>query len=425
MVVTHKYKETRAQIIQLEYSYGMLEGGHVFGKLTTEEPEPVIAFAMCSDSEAAQLSTTATKDICANTCTVLSKTVNGEVAIDFVVKKYDVYYFLLFNCLNDEKLDPYIASIELTMLNPDGEHLPCGYMPYPTMFTILFFFWIATAVLWMYSWISRWRKHVLLHDVMSLFPILKFLWCAINVYYWTWYSNNGTSVSTAVDLLYRLGLTSYQACFYSVLVLLGSGWKLLHNSIRRDLPWLIALLVGVIVAVCAQLAGDGSVLQVTVRLGFVIFRVVVVVYVFVTVNRNLRDVEMRVVDMQDPPPGSQIYIDQEQQRMLMSFKAVLVLWLVANMMIYFVLLIFINDWVWVVELQYECLDLLVFICIAIIYRARDISVFWGAPILAGPGAGAGAAAAAVADGPPGGWAQNENLQRRVQMLLASGDNAHR
>ncbi|KAH3765214.1 hypothetical protein Pelo_2905 [Pelomyxa schiedti] len=406
----------------LESSYGLMEGATFKADMAAKYDSgdaATISVLLCTHSETETVLQYAnnvhdideSSHLCQTcSCNVTSLSENGKIDIDAVLYKYDLYYLLVLNCNASQE---YNLNATWTLLNPNGEQLPCGYMPFPDMYIILSIVWLASVSIWTLSLLQGWlRKAIKLHIVISLYGVSKFTWAGFNIFYWKSISNDGY-ISDLNDMLYLVVQTFFQSSFFLMLLLLGTGWCIIYGSIMKDLPWVIGLMIGFIFCMFTQSFVSQNIISIVVRLGFVVFRVFIVMYVFITVNRNIRELNERVIETPNPPPGTQIYIDQERKRILLSLKVFIVVWLVLSMVIYFVLLLFVHDWMWVVQLLSESVDFMMFILVGITYRVREVPIFWGCPVI-------DAADPAGVEYPAHSTSifQNESLARRVQALLS-------
>lgn len=141
----------------------------------------------------------------------------------------------------------------------------------------------------------------------------------------------------------------------------------------------ITILLGVAQGLDSGSLKSDSLTQLTIWLAHVLLRITAVLHSFVLVNRNIQDLDAHaLIDglgvAADIPADSPIVVFTERRNILMSYKQLVVGWLVADLAIYFALLVFVKDWVWVPDMLYECTVLIFFLCLSVVLRVRPTPV---------------------------------------------------
>lgn len=109
-------------------------------------------------------------------------------------------------------------------MNPNNQHLPRGKAPLPWVYIALSVIWFLLLLLWTLNWL-RWRRlgGLKLHRLISLIPLLKFLWVLYSFLYWQRWSTSG-SVSFGILSYYYAGEAIFNLAFFSMLLLASKGW---------------------------------------------------------------------------------------------------------------------------------------------------------------------------------------------------------
>eukprot|EP00727_Mastigamoeba_balamuthi_P004030 m51a1_g13624 hypothetical protein (468) ;mRNA; r:58-1854 len=331
----------------------------------------------------------------------------------YEINEYGLYYVVVINCPNNtnDRMVPFNYNGTFVVMNPRGEHLPAGWMPRPGMHVILTAMWTCTLAWWLWCWLPLVRTASRLHATYAVFPLLKVVACLAAARYWRWLSENGSVPASAdVRLPMWAAQTAAEAYFFLVMMLTGCGWCVLRGALAPVSAYIAMLTMCVASTNVVHLLQWNNLSQLMAWLSYVVTRVIVVVFVFVVVNKNIAEVHDRegIFTVMPQAPGTPQYAATERLHILSSFKHVLVLWVVSNMLIYFALIVFIKEWFWVTDLLYECLDLIFFLLTGIVYRVRLAVVY---ETYTPPGASAADAAE------PLHAVHSESLQRRVAQLL--------
>ncbi|KAH3742533.1 hypothetical protein Pelo_16075 [Pelomyxa schiedti] len=423
MVRSKSFDDVETNPFFLENTYGLMVGAMVTVDVSGKYEEGGLAqlsVLLCTHSEtdvvleqvSNALNYEEASQLCQTChCNISSMSRNGKVDIDVIVYHFDVYNLLVLNC---EPSDEYYMNASWTLLNPGAEQLPCGYMPNPDMYVILSMVWFFAASLWSFSLALGFRKATTLHLIVLLYGLVKLIWASFNILYWRAISKDGV-IPQASEMVYLGLLTLCQSSFFLMIILLGTGWCVVTGTIRRDLPWVIGLTGGVIICIFSQSFISQNIIAMVVKFAFVVFRVFIIMYAFITVNQHIRDLNERLPEARNAAPGTQIYIDQERKRIFLSLKVFIVIWLILSLLTYFALIFFVHDWHWVEQLLSESLDFIMFILISVTYRVRDVPIFWGCPVV-----DTDQILEDTTRSPD--VFQNEGLARRVQALLSRAPN---
>lgn len=156
-----------------------------------------------------------------------------------------VYYILGYACFLE--FDSIELSLSGTCLNPHGEHLDAREIPLKYFYIILTVVWLVIIILWLLNYLRFPARRILLHTVITIFPIMVLSWSVLCVALW-W------SISSTGDTLLGLLITYYCArslvdtCFFNVILLVAKGWGIESTRLGRYTYFYWAVTAGSFVA---------------------------------------------------------------------------------------------------------------------------------------------------------------------------------
>jgi len=274
----------------------------------------------------------------------------------------------IFNC---DKIR-FQANVNIVLLNPDGENLGFGYIPYPTVFIIMLVIWGLGFLIWTYNWIKYRSLSSKFNKMITLFPLVKIAYSAVSIYYWKTDSMQG-EVSDSMEYLFIFWIILEEAVFYIVLMLISIGWGFTQRQFDPDKFVIAGVIVGLIVT---RILGY-MVHNLFFLLSFLIY-IVVIVVIFRFINNNLRDLHNELRDnprpiTTDPSLPNPI---AEKEKMMKAFKATMMGYLAAVMMIMLFQLLFLRDYPWITDTLRELSELMIFICIGWTFRLKNPDVYY-------------------------------------------------
>mmetsp|Transcript_24310 Transcript_24310/g.34099 ORF Transcript_24310/g.34099 Transcript_24310/m.34099 type:complete len:424 (+) Transcript_24310:85-1356(+) len=366
-VVVNETLNTNEKYIFL-HEFGFLEGGNAHINITTQPDNAQLYFLFCTENQNTELFGFGTPEPCkigiTNQTCELSVQFQGHLELDKNVTKYGVYYLYLANC---DALT-ITGNAYYTLVNPAGQHLGFGYIPLPALFTILTGTWFVISVLWCFTWIKNKtvctifirQQSIKFYSVVSIFPIVKFVYAIIGVFYWGSYARDG-SVSVSAFMLYGFLYILMRSVFYSVLLLIATGWGVLRDSLESEKYVIGGTIGGLIATLIAGFLLHGLFILLT----FVIY-IVVIVLIFRYINYNLYRLE---TEGSNRPDVSRIVV-QDKEEMFKTFKVIMLAYIAIVMVIALFEIMFLLNYPWVTEMLYELLELTVFICIGYTFRQK-------------------------------------------------------
>jgi len=308
-------------------------------------------------------------DICNASCHI-SLRLDNSVNYSQTISKYGVYYFDLLTC---DRVT-LKGQIHMTLLNPDGEHLSYGYIPLPVMYVLLLMVWLVIAVVWVFNWIKYRMQPAKLNRVITLYPLLKCIFAGAAARYWKVDSISGVVPSGTV-LFYVLFYIAEEAVFYTILMVIGTGWGINRNNIGFEKYLIGGIITGL---VGTRLLGF-LLNELFYLLSFIVY-VIIIVTVFRFINKNVYELQIEIRN--NPRPLDDI-TDQRYRDLISAkhkmlvFKVIMLANVASIMMIALFELLFLTDYPWIAEMLREMLEVLMFICVGHSLYLRGYPLYEG------------------------------------------------
>jgi len=205
---------------------------------------------------------------------------------------------------------------------------------------------------------------------MTIYPVVKLLYSGMATFYWETYSVDG-DVSNSLDYFFIFFIILEEAVLYVVLLLTACGWGLNKEKLEADKY----LIMGVLCALAITRILGYLVHQLFFLLSFLTY-IIIVVTIFRFVNTNLRDLHIELRDNPRPIDPTARNPTIEQEKMLKSFKIIMLSYIALVMMNALFQLLFLRDYQWVTDMMKELLELLVFISVIWTFRLRSLNVYY-------------------------------------------------
>jgi len=225
-----------------------------------------------------------------STCTLSVPFTDSLTISQFIVPAYGVYYTEILNC---QKVQ-FQATLHMVFLNPGQDHLSYGYMPYPSLFIILSFIWGFTILVWCFNWIRFRSQPSRLNRLMTVLPIIKFIYCGIGILYWKTESVIG-EVPNNIEYTFIFFIILEEAIFFLILMTIASGWGVSKDHFGSEK----FIILGIIVALMGTRILGYFIHQLFFLLSF-LAGLIIVVLIFRFVNLNLRALQLQM--RENPTP---------------------------------------------------------------------------------------------------------------------------
>jgi len=190
------------------------------------------------------------------------------------------------------------------------------------------------------------------------------------ILYWKTYSIEG-DVSNSLDYIFIFFIILEEAIFYIVLLLISCGWGLNKQELQADKFMIVAVLFALITT---RVLGF-LVHQLFFLLSFLTY-IIIIVTIFRFVNTNLTDIHMELRDNPRPIDPTTRNPTTEQEKMLQSFKIIMLSYIALVMINALFQLLFLRDYQWVTDMLKELLELVVFICVIWTFRLKSLNIYY-------------------------------------------------
>jgi len=358
--------------------FGFLKGGSVDFQISAEPVSASLWFLMCSNDDYNHHFKRYTEIPCSEVdeqfCEV-SVPFTGTTPLNYTnsVGSSGEYFFILANCNGSIPGITYTATVEYTVLNPNGEQLSSDAIPFPSLYIVLIVVWVLLTGLWSLNWIVNRTQKIKLHRVISLFPFTKFAFCGAAVYYWKSLSYTGEQTVASLSVYGALYIL-FELAFYSILLIISSGWGITRDELQQDKS--IILVVVFILAICLSLSfAFRGYLSVT----LLVMYVVILAMIFRYVNRNLLALRDRnsVESTDSTEPGvTHRNTSAEKLKMFTYFKIIMFGYLFLNMLITLIAMVFLQYYQWIYKMLLELLQVTMFICVGWTLRLRSVNLYY-------------------------------------------------
>jgi len=359
-------------IVTYVSKFGFLASGTAQISVLVNVPLLQLAIIGCSDDELNIL--TDNYDSLSSVCVDLSKifctikfeanfTSSSATTFKQTINETAVLYFYLLDCYGIVGE----AVVHLLFVNPGGEQLSSEYIPLPLIFIILCGVWVLFTFLWCVNWIYHRSHGVLLHRVITAFPVSKIIWTGFAIYYWKGLSIQGWQPTIVIVIYYGVFIVS-RAIFYGVLLVIARGWGITRDHLGRY-KWFV-LVTMIAVAICF---GLGIVLSgYFLLISFVVY-IMLLVLVFRSVNVNLRELSVQLANPDHDPSCDSRY------RLYRLFKIIMLAYVTLILCVVMLDILFLQDLMWITILLEESLDVGLFVCIGLKFRLRRINIYYKLP----------------------------------------------
>jgi len=245
-------------------------------------------------------------------------------------------------------------------------------MPYPSLFIILSFIWGFTILVWCFNWIRFRSQPSRLNRLMTVLPIIKFIYCGIGILYWKTESVIG-EVPNNIEYTFIFFIILEEAIFFLILMTIASGWGVSKDHFGSEK----FIILGIIVALMGTRILGYFIHQLFFLLSF-LAGLIIVVLIFRFVNLNLRALQLQM--RENPTPitndGTLRNPMAEKNKKLKAFKVIMLAFIAFLMIIFLFQLLFLREYPWSTDMLRELLDLMVFICVSFTFRLQDFTVYY-------------------------------------------------
>jgi len=306
----------------------------------------------------------------------IAKSFNSTLSLNYTCPATAEYYMYILNC-DQAKIN---LKIDLELMNPGGDHLDFGEIPFPAMYMVLTAMWGVLTALWCYNWIINRTQKVKLHRVISIFPLGKLAYCVIAYAYWKLRQTEGMS-NLETTLAYGFAYIGFKTIFYTILLFIASGWGTVKDGFGTDKYFIGTVAIFLTGTLLAGFLLHGLFLL----MSFVLY-IVIIVMVFRWVARSLLELEVEIrnnpheyEDPNDPRHQANTNSARSKEVMFRRFKIIMLAYIGVIMIIVLMEILFLMIYEWVSEMLSELLEMLMFVCIGYTFRLRRANIYYMLP----------------------------------------------
>lgn len=138
---------------------------------------------------------------------------------------------LVLNCAEADA--PYNLTANVVLQNPNGEHLVCGTLPFPTMYGYFIALWVILGVWTLEKILRKVRRTTLVSLGLVLMVALKIGYCVMTMMWWKEISRTGVNPSIGLKMGRILTNAAFEFLFFGCLMALATGWSVLRRNLTN------------------------------------------------------------------------------------------------------------------------------------------------------------------------------------------------
>eukprot|EP01116_Phalansterium_solitarium_P009202 TRINITY_DN23253_c0_g1_i1.p1 TRINITY_DN23253_c0_g1~~TRINITY_DN23253_c0_g1_i1.p1 ORF type:complete len:447 (+),score=159.43 TRINITY_DN23253_c0_g1_i1:129-1469(+) len=359
--------------------FGFLKHGRANIHLTPKEPGVKLNFLMCSESQylkyfgltVAHMPCDLGEGIDAVDCRLNVPFGGINMTDDYTLENYDVdemgqFYFVLAKC--GYSSSPVNVHMTMLLLNPYGQQLSFGEIPMPPLYTLLMACWLIVGALWTFNWLKHRQQKSWLHRVISVYPLAKAVYCAVEIYYYSGYGRSGTSTEGMHIVLYLASIFS-DMLFYATLLLLSSGWCVTRDDIGTDKFYIAGLMTGLVVTRLIT-----YLINPLIELLAIILNIAILTMIFRWIARNRIELALFIQPADQPNSLRRLSVS-EKDDLFSYLRTVLFTYIIADLVIIVVQILFLLNLDFISSMLHELLEMLMFICAAYVFKLRPANAY--------------------------------------------------
>lgn len=301
----------------------------------------------------------------------------------------DYYEMLYLNCNRD-----FMTEIDITynLVNPNGENLSSGDIPFKELSTVFVGIWSGVAALWLLNWLCQLRRSTPLHRFLGLVPCMQVASNALLMTYWKEMSKTGVeSLGLYLGTLLVTGTAT--AVLLSLLVMVSKGYNVTRPSLLRVEWRAITVMSSVfIVAYATWQLMNGSFFFLFL---LILVYVMVLRFLFASIAANLRllQFQIRFVHQSRPTDRLSDSLPLRQFVAIRRWRAGLAMFLGLYIMLHVWSMMALQRSPWVEYIMVEGCTVLFVVYTLVVFRLSSRSVYFtpndssAAPLLGEDGRG--------------------------------------
>jgi len=252
----------------------------------------------------------------------LNSTVTS-LSYDAPAAESDYYEFLYLNC---NEAAATALDITYNLVNPGGENLSSGEIPFKSMSFVFMCMWAGVGALWLLNWLCQLRRSKPLHRMMGLAPVMQAAANGFLMTYWREMSATGVeSLGLYLGTLLVTGCAT--ATLLSLLVLVSKGYNITRPTLLR-VEWRAVLVMAsvFIIAYFTWQLMDGSFFFLFL---LILVYILVLRFLFASIAANLRLLQFQIRFVHNARPAEPVSrsLPMRQFMAIRRFRAALAMFL--------------------------------------------------------------------------------------------------
>ncbi|XP_078587317.1 uncharacterized protein LOC144868683 [Branchiostoma floridae x Branchiostoma japonicum] len=383
-------------------SFGFLEGGTVEYNLTCTRPAVLDLWLLsCNTSEAKEYARLTASQLdwdcnalrglmardpdnsyCKRDKIKYNESHPNRFHIRRQMKDSRFYTFFLLQCPSHQSKNQSNRRIgcrsELTLLNPDGEHLSSDEIPLPWIFVVLNIMWSTMATLWLINWVKYHRFSNNLHKFITVVPICKIVLVFVVMVRWHQLSKDGIESKPMQTLRYFLESVE-DAMLFMAMMVISEGWGVVRYQVRH-FRWTVLAAMFVVFAgsrMCVHWVHNYFLAFAVCCVVFVMYRALKWCSYNMEVLRRRQAKTFNYIRRLNLEYKTEITLHDQIHKKFELYNNFRMVSAAFSMLYAIVVTLgtFLSEFTWVQVLTFEVPELLVYLAIGIIFRLQDFGKY--------------------------------------------------
>ena len=293
----------------------------------------------------------------------MSLSVNGWAA-----PSRNRYSLVLLTCCEDDRT--ITGDVDVTFMNPGGEHLDYGAIPLKDLYIVLNFLWVFISACYFGNYLHYRERASELQTVLFALPATKLVYLGLAITAWNTLSREGL-LSQELLIVYQVSLLVFTVTLYGLLLIIAKGWKVCRERLplqERQSYGVTVVLITALFVIHLLFAWDNY---------FALFLVYMTSLAFVIsgITRNGRalNAQLALVRQQGIPKveTTPVYLKAQLLRRFQHLTFVYMAWKILSS---FMTTVFV-DQMWLVSLLDESADVFLWAVLGFLFRPREKDIF--------------------------------------------------
>ncbi|KAJ6246859.1 hypothetical protein M0813_02112 [Anaeramoeba flamelloides] len=361
-------------------TFGFQKGGSSTMKIKMNKNRNDFWYLDCLENQYKGLVLEEDTKICSDltknkTLCLVQQEFNPDIDIKRKAQKEDYEYFLVINCGKKEEIT---FTLDYTFVNPDGQYLSLGQIPYPYLYLVFGSVWCLLLIIWFVNWYTHRDQQIKLHRLLTVILIAKIV--KLFFYYTEWNYLSKKGMDNYALLIARATYTCiFDFIFYTTLLMIASGWSIIKprlsfkEHLRIGLP-VLSLILSKELQLYFELSWFGFILLIILAFSyFYILR-----FVFEYTNYNIRSLQFQLLMIRDAgirPITTPIY---SKYQLFRKYKTSLFYYICLSILVYGLSIVIVR-YRWIIGMCSLIVDLILYIGIGFTFCLRNYNELFDDP----------------------------------------------